>query len=88
MHPGFDAPDWQPLSQSDIARLPALLRQAATELDDPAVACLLARRYYERTNHPRGRHCPAVFAPGSSCLHPFFRPPGRCVDDGLERILS
>ena len=44
------------------AQLPALLRQLAAELTDPAVTYLLGGHYYDRTNHARVRHFPAVFA--------------------------
>ncbi|AMR25446.1 hypothetical protein A0257_22400 (plasmid) [Hymenobacter psoromatis] len=47
---------------TDPTTLPALLRQAATDLADPAVTYVLAGHYYVRTNHPRYRHFPAVFA--------------------------
>ena len=62
MYLAFDTPSRQLPPQSDIAQLPALLQQAATDLNDPAVACLLVVHYDERTNHPCYRHSPAAFA--------------------------
>lgn len=47
---------------SDPAQLPELLRQLFTDLADPAITYLLGGHYYERTNHPRTRHFPAVFS--------------------------
>lgn len=47
---------------TDPAALPALLHQVAPDLADPAVTYLLGGHYYDRTNHPRYRHFPAVFA--------------------------
>lgn len=44
------------------ASLPALLRQLVADLTDPAITYLLGGHYYDRTNHPRYRHFPAVFA--------------------------
>jgi hypothetical protein len=41
--------------------LPALLQQLVADLADPTVTYLLGGHYYERTNHPRTRHFPAVF---------------------------
>lgn len=52
----------QPVPTTDPAQLPALLQQLITDLADPAVAYLLGGHYYERTNHSRTRHFPAVFA--------------------------
>lgn len=52
----------QPFVESNPTQLPELLRQASTELADPTVSYLLVGHYYERTNHPRRRHYPAVFA--------------------------
>lgn len=39
-----------------------VLRQVQADLADPNVSYLLAGHYYERTNHPRYRQYPAVFA--------------------------
>ena len=47
---------------TDPAQLPALLQQLVTDLADPTISYLLGGHYYERTNHPRYRHFPAVFA--------------------------
>ncbi|MDO7877747.1 hypothetical protein Q5H93_23625 [Hymenobacter sp. ASUV-10] len=47
---------------TDPAALPGLLRQLVADLTDPAVSYLLGAHFYERTNHPRARHFPAVFA--------------------------
>jgi len=47
---------------NDPAQLPALLEQLVADLADPANTYLLGGHYYERTNHPRTRHFPAVFA--------------------------
>lgn len=52
----------QPAYATNPDQLPALLRQLVTDLADPAIAYLLGGHYYERTNHPRTRHFPAVFA--------------------------
>lgn len=52
----------QPAYATDPAHLPALLQQLVADLADPAVTYLLGGHYYERTNHPRYRHFPAVFA--------------------------
>jgi hypothetical protein len=52
----------QSLYATDPAQLPALLQQLVTDLADPTISCLLGGHYYERTNHPRYRHFPAVFA--------------------------
>ncbi len=52
----------QPPPETDPAQLPALLRQVAADLADPAITYLLGGHYYDRTNHPRYRHFPAVFA--------------------------
>ena len=52
----------QPAYATDASQLPALLRQLVTDLADPAVTYLLGGHYYDRTNHPRYRHFPAVFA--------------------------
>jgi hypothetical protein len=43
------------------AQLPALLRQLVADLTDPSITYLLGGHYYDRTNHPRYRHFPAVF---------------------------
>ncbi|GAA4367693.1 hypothetical protein GCM10023185_39830 [Hymenobacter saemangeumensis] len=48
--------------QNTWANLPELLRQAKTDLDDPTVYYLLGGHYYDRDNHPRRRHYPAVFS--------------------------
>lgn len=47
---------------TDLAALPALLHQLVVDLADPAIGYLLGAHFYERTNHPRARHFPAVFA--------------------------
>lgn len=47
---------------TDPAQLPALLQQLVADLADPAITYLLGGHYYDRTNHPRYRHFPAVFA--------------------------
>lgn len=52
----------QPAYATNPTQLPALLRQLAADLADPAVTYLLGGHFYERTNHPRTRHFPAVFA--------------------------
>ena len=52
----------QPAYATNPAQLPALLRQLVQDLADPAITYLLGAHYYERTNHPRSRHFPAVFA--------------------------
>lgn len=52
----------QPAPATDPAQLPALLQRLVTDLADPAVTYLLGGHYYDRTNHPRYRHFPAVFA--------------------------
>ena len=52
----------QPAYATSASQLPALLRQLVTDLTDPAVTYLLGGHYYDRTNHPRYRHFPAVFA--------------------------
>ncbi|MCB2410930.1 hypothetical protein [Hymenobacter lucidus] len=52
----------QPAYLTDLAQLPALLQQLVADLADPAITYLLGGHYYERTNHPRTRHFPAVFA--------------------------
>jgi len=51
-----------PAYATDPSQLPALLRQLVADLADPAVTYLLGGHYYDRTNHPRYRHFPAVFA--------------------------
>lgn len=48
--------------QNTWANLPELLRQAARDLADPSVYYLLGGHYYDRDNHPRRRHYPAVFS--------------------------
>ncbi|UOR07717.1 hypothetical protein MUN82_22020 (plasmid) [Hymenobacter aerilatus] len=60
-HTASAGPD-QPNYFSDPDQLPGLLQQLVADLDDPAIAYLLGGHYYERTNHPRYRHFPAVFA--------------------------
>lgn len=63
MHLSHAAPAGAPSPpETDPARLPALLRQVAADLADPAVTYLLGGHYYDRTNHPHYRHFPAVFA--------------------------
>ncbi|WP_223654127.1 hypothetical protein [Hymenobacter psoromatis] len=57
----YTSPD-QPAYATDLAQLPALLQQLIADLADPTVTYLLGGHYYERTNHPRYRHFPAVFA--------------------------
>ena len=52
----------QPAHATDPAHLPALLQQLVADLADPAITYLLGGHYYDRTNHPRYRHFPAVFA--------------------------
>ncbi|MDO7848503.1 hypothetical protein Q5H92_19205 [Hymenobacter sp. M29] len=52
----------QPAYITDPAQLPVLLQQLVADLADPTVVYLLGGHYYERTNHPRTRHFPAVFA--------------------------
>lgn len=52
----------QPAPATDPVQLPALLQQLVADLADPAITYLLGGHYYERTNHPRYRHFPAVFA--------------------------
>lgn len=52
----------QPTYLSDPAQLPGLLQQLVADLADPAITYLLGGHYYDRTNHPRYRHFPAVFA--------------------------
>ncbi|UYZ65280.1 hypothetical protein [Hymenobacter weizhouensis] len=41
--------------------LPELLRRVEKKLADPTVFYMLAAHYYDRDNHPRRRHYPAVF---------------------------
>lgn len=62
MHLSYTTPGDQLPHETDPAQLPALLHQVAADLADPAVTYLLGGHYYERTNHPRYRHFPAVFA--------------------------
>jgi len=52
----------QPVYATDPAQLPALLRQLMTDLTDPGITYLLGGHCYDRTNHPRARHFPAVFS--------------------------
>lgn len=58
----FDSSEELSSRLTDPAQLPALLHQVADDLADPAVTYLLGGHYYDRTNHPRYRHFPAVFA--------------------------
>jgi len=58
----YATPGGQSSYETDPAQLPALLRQVAADLADPTVTYLLGGHYYDRTNHPRYRHFPAVFA--------------------------
>ncbi|MFD2719692.1 hypothetical protein ACFST9_13270 [Hymenobacter monticola] len=51
-----------PAPATDPAQLPALLQQLVADLADPGITYLLGGHYYDRTNHPRYRHFPAVFA--------------------------
>lgn len=62
MHSGFEATHNPSPYVTDSDQLPALLRQVATDLMDPTITYLLGGHYYDRTNHPRYRHFPAVFA--------------------------
>lgn len=62
MYPTASAGPDQPAYITDPAQLPMLLQQLIADLADPAIAYLLGGHYYERTNHPRYRHFPAVFA--------------------------
>lgn len=62
MYPTASAGPDQPTYATDPAQLPALLQQLVTDLADPSISYLLGGHYYERTNHPRTRHFPAVFA--------------------------
>lgn len=62
MYPTVSAGPDQPNYFSDPAQLPGLLQQLVADLADPAITYLLGGHYYERTNHPRSRHFPAVFA--------------------------
>lgn len=52
----------QPVYAADPTQLPTLLRQLLLDLADPAITYLLGSHYYDRTNHARYRHFPAVFA--------------------------
>ncbi len=52
----------QPIYATDPAQLSVLLRQLIRDLADPAITYLLGAHSYDRTNHPRYRHFPAVFA--------------------------
>lgn len=56
------APPSAPGPAAEPQLLPDLLHQVHADLADPAVSYLLVGHYYERTNHPRYRHYPAVFA--------------------------
>jgi hypothetical protein len=51
-----------PAPATDPAQLPALLQQLVADLADPTVTYLLGGHCYDRTNHSRHRHFPAVFA--------------------------
>lgn len=62
MSPSASTGSSQPAYATDPDQLPVLLRQLVADLDDPAVTYLLRGHYYDRTNHPRYRHFPAVFA--------------------------
>ena len=62
MYPTASADSGQPTPLSDPAQLPALLQQLVADLADPPIAYLLGGHCYDRTNHPRRRHFPAVFA--------------------------
>ena len=60
-HTASAGPD-QPTYITDSAQLPVLFQQLVADLADPAITYLLGGHYYDRTNHPRYRHFPAVFA--------------------------
>jgi len=62
MSPSASTGSSQPAYATDPDQLPVLLRQLVADLDDPTVTYLLGGHYYDRTNHPRYRHFPAVFA--------------------------
>ncbi|NML67893.1 hypothetical protein HHL22_22050 [Hymenobacter sp. RP-2-7] len=62
MYPPASASSDQPAYITNPAHLPMLLQQLVADLADPAITYLLGGHYYERTNHPRSRHFPAVFA--------------------------
>lgn len=62
MQSSFDASGEHLPASTGLTLLVPLLRQVQADLADPAVWYLLAGHYYERTNHPRYRHYPAVFA--------------------------
>ena len=62
MFPTASAGPGQPIYATDPAQLPGLLQQLVADLTDPAITYLLGGHYYDRTNHPRYRHFPAVFA--------------------------
>ncbi|MGI4864372.1 MAG: hypothetical protein ACRYFZ_10660 [Janthinobacterium lividum] len=62
MYPTASASSDQPTYVTDPAHLPLLLQQLVDDLADPAITYLLGGHYYDRTNHPRSRHFPAVFA--------------------------
>lgn len=47
---------------SATTSLPELLRQVVIDLKDPNVYYLLGAHYYDRNNHPRRRHYPAIFS--------------------------
>lgn len=62
MSPSASTGSNQPAYATDPDQLPVLLRQLVADLDDSAVTYLLGGHYYDRTNHPRYRHFPAIFA--------------------------
>jgi len=62
MYPTASASSDQPAYLSDPAQLPGLFQQLVADLADPAITYLLGGHYYDRTNHPRYRHFPAIFA--------------------------
>ncbi|RYU84749.1 hypothetical protein [Hymenobacter persicinus] len=49
-------------NQNTWATLLELLHQVDRDLADPSVYYLLGGHYYDRDNHPRRRHYPAVFS--------------------------
>lgn len=62
MYPTASAGPDQPTYVTDSAQLPVLFQQLILDLADPAIIYLVRGHHYERTNHPRYRHFPAVFA--------------------------
>lgn len=62
MSTSFQTFDNRPSHETDPTQLPVLLHHMVADLTDPAVTYLLGGHYYDRTNHPRYRHFPAVFA--------------------------